>query len=497
MIYTAKKLRTYLAMASASGLGLALLLTGCSATADASQATASQGSGQVSGQTAARVASAAWDSSEVHSIDVDFNEADYQSMLDTYVSTGEKVWISATVTIDGVTFENVGLELKGNSSLRGIGADADAVDLPWLIKLDKFVDGQSNEGATEYAIRSNSSVTGLNEAVALDLLADAGLAAEGAIAVQFSAGGDIANADAGTTAMLRLAVENPTDEWMESALGDGLLYKSEAEGTWDYVDDNPDSYTSSFDQEAGEEDMTPLIEFLKFVNSSDDATFAADLDQYLDVHAFATYLAFQQVVDNFDDIDGPGNNSYLYYEPDTGLVTVVNWDLNLAFGGTPGGMEGVAGQMGGGMPGNGAAAGDGTMPNDGAAPAMPNDGAAPSMPDDASAGRPAGGPQGDDAQTGGPQGGGQVGQVGQNGGGMAGGPGGSNVLSTRFIANTEFAAMVQSEVERLTELFYGDGGAAQASLDAWTAVLTEQAGDVIAADVVEQEATSLAQRFAG
>ncbi len=56
--------------------------------------------------------------------------------------------------------------------------------------------------------------------------------------------------------------------------------------------------------------------------------------------------------------------------------------------------------------------------------------------------------------------------------------------------------MVQSEVERLTELFYGDGGAAQESLDAWTAVLTEQAGDVVTADVVEQEAATLAQRFA-
>lgn len=456
MIYTAKRLRTYLAMASASGLGLALLLTGCSATADASQANASQASGEGSGQTATQVASAALDSSEVHRIDVDFNEADYQSLLDTYLSTGEKVWISATVTIDGVTYENVGLKLKGNSSLRGISSDAAAVDLPWLIKLDKYVDGQNNEGATEYAIRSNSSEAALNEAVALDLLADAGLAAEGAIAVKFSAGGDIANADAGTTPTLRLAVENPTDEWMEAALGDGLLYKSEAEGTWDYVDDNPDSYTSSFDQEAGEEDSKPLIEFLKFVNTSDDATFAAELDQYLDVDAFATYLAFQQVVDNFDDIDGPGNNSYLYYEPDTGLMTVVNWDLNLAFGGTPGGMEGNGGQMGGGMP------------------------------DDASAGRPAGGPGGGMGE----------GMGDAAGGGMPGGAGGSNVLATRFTANAEFAAMVQSEVERLTELFYGDGGAAQESLDAWTAVLTEQAGDVVTADVVEQEAATLAQRFA-
>ncbi len=61
-----------------------------------------------------------------------------------------------------------------------------------------------------------------------------------------------------------------------------------------------------------------MIEFLDFINNSDDATFEAELGEHLDVDSFATYLAMQDIVDNFDDIDGPGNNSYLHYDSDTG-----------------------------------------------------------------------------------------------------------------------------------------------------------------------------------
>ena len=55
---------------------------------------------------------------EVHSIDIDLDQADYEAMLTTYAETGDKEWVTVTATIDGNTFEDVGLRLKGNSSLR-------------------------------------------------------------------------------------------------------------------------------------------------------------------------------------------------------------------------------------------------------------------------------------------------------------------------------------------------------------------------------------------
>ncbi|MEZ5207632.1 MAG: hypothetical protein R2690_11800 [Acidimicrobiales bacterium] len=50
----------------------------------------------------------------------------------------------------------------------------DPETLPWLIKFDKFVDGQDHDGVEELVIRSNVTETALNEAVALDLMELAG-----------------------------------------------------------------------------------------------------------------------------------------------------------------------------------------------------------------------------------------------------------------------------------------------------------------------------------
>ena len=165
------------------------------------------------------------------------------------------------------------------------GASADEPEnLPWLIRLDEFVEDQTYQGYEDFVVRSNNTETSLNEAVTLTLLSDAGLASQDAIATRFS----VNDSDE----VLRLVVEHPDDdEWYETTFdGDGALYKAESTGDWSYRGDDPASYDEVFDQEGGSDvaDLTPLIEFLDFINNSDDATFAAELPDRLDVDAFAT-----------------------------------------------------------------------------------------------------------------------------------------------------------------------------------------------------------------
>ena len=297
-----------------------------------------------------------FDSSTVHEITVTFDQEAYDAMIETYQESGDKDWIEATVTIDGETYENVGMRLKGNSSIMALGgrgpaqfrgpgggnAPTDTSEndgrrqcgrrrrrrelrrarwaasvstdepqgLPWLIDLDRNVDGQNHEGVVEFVVRSNNSETALNEAVALELIEAAGLASQDAVATSFSVNG--------SEPELRLVIENPDDLWMADNFDiSGALYKAESTGDYSYRGDDPDSYDEVFDQEAGKTnaDLTPLIEFLDFINNSDDATFNTELFKHLDVDSFATYLAMQELLANFDDIDGPGNNSYLYYDP--------------------------------------------------------------------------------------------------------------------------------------------------------------------------------------
>lgn len=375
-----------------------------------------------------------FDPSLVHEVSIEFDEVAYESMIETYRSTGEKEWIEATVTVDGQTYARVGIRLKGNSSLRGLAAGPggssvsadDPASLPWLIDLDQFVDGQRHGDVVEFVVRSNNSETALSEAVALALLEQVGLASQDAVAVRFRAnGGDEA---------LRLVIENPDDAWMADAFdASGALYKAESGGDYSYRGGDPDAYDEIFDQEAGRDnaDLVPLIEFLDFINNASDEEFAAEIAQRLDVDAFATYLAMQELLDNFDDIDGPGSNSYLYYDPASGQFTIVPWDYNLAFGTGPGG--GLGGGAGGG---------------------------------------------------------------GGSGGGLGPGIGapGGNVLVDRFLAVDTYEALVADRLDQLrAELF--DGGTASAILGDWVAVLEAGASDLVDEATLRAEADRIAAYF--
>jgi spore coat protein CotH len=394
------------------------------------------------------------DSSLIHTLDVSFDEAEYGELIEAYLSSSEKEWINATVTIDGSTYERAGIRLKGNSSLFGLSASSDAETLPWLIKLDKYVDGQNHEGLTDLVVRSNNSSTALNEAVALELLELAGLASQDAIAVAFSINSD--------DPILRLAIEHPDDVWMaEEFDSDGALYKAESTGDYSYRGDDPDAYDEVFDQEAGKDnaDLAPLIDFLDFINNSDDATFVAELAERLDIDSFATYLAMQDLINNPDDIDGRGNNSYLYYDAAAGKFTVVPWDHNLAFGVT----NGAGGRNR--QPGDTA-----ELPLDDAP--LPGDFGGP-PPGAGGPGQPAGDP-------------------GERPGGLIGpdGPGvdQGNVLVERFLADDTWAALVDTRTAELKAELYESGTAEQILAD-WSAIVIESG--LVDTATIESEAAQI------
>ncbi|NOX30223.1 MAG: hypothetical protein GXP35_09265 [Actinobacteria bacterium] len=416
-----------------------------------------------------------FDETLIHSISVTFDQDDYETMIQTYVDSSEKDWIEATVEIDGVSYEEVGMRLKGNSSLfslangsdnpgrqdlpsdlrveclppgfpidiltagpPGLDASADEPEaLPWLIRLDKFVDDQSHGGLHDIVLRANSSATALNEIMALELLDAAGLASQAAVSTTFTVNG--------STTTLRLAVENPDDVWMQAAFGpDGALFKANSDGNYDYRGDDPDAYKGIFNQKAGKDTVgfAPLTDFLEFINSADDVTFATDLGDWLETDHFATYLATQELIDNFDDIDGPGNNSYLYYDSATERFTVVPWDMNLAYSGLgdlfgPGGIFDLT-------------------PDPNAEPI-------PGCEDFADADVPL--------------------------------PGfGSNVLADRFQATAEFNSLYEDRLAELIASMYGTGLAADI-LALRVAVLAENATEWVSETTISAEADGVASFF--
>lgn len=101
-----------------------------------------------------------------------------------------------------------------------------------------------------------------------------------------------------------------------------------------YTDDDFDSYENIFNSaktDITDSDKTRLINSLKVLNS-DDAASAVDVD------AVIKYFAVHNFVCNFDSYTGSMIHNYYLYEND-GMLSMIPWDYNLAFGGFVGGSD--------------------------------------------------------------------------------------------------------------------------------------------------------------
>ena len=100
-----------------------------------------------------------------------------------------------------------------------------------------------------------------------------------------------------------------------------------------YIDDDPDSYANIFDNaktKVKKKDQARLIEALKKLSEGD--TSAVDTD------AVAMYMAVHNFLCNGDSYTGSMVHNYYLYEKD-GVMSMIPWDYNLAFGGFTGGSD--------------------------------------------------------------------------------------------------------------------------------------------------------------
>lgn len=95
-----------------------------------------------------------------------------------------------------------------------------------------------------------------------------------------------------------------------------------------YIDDDPDSYADIFDSaktDASPADQARLIRALKILSEDGDVSGAVDIDAVL------RYFVVHNFVVNGDSYTGSMVHNYYLYEKD-GLLSMLPWDYNLAFG---------------------------------------------------------------------------------------------------------------------------------------------------------------------
>jgi spore coat protein CotH len=278
-----------------------------------------------------------------HALSIELSDAEYDDMVTQFAADGDKKWVTADVTIDGTVISDVGVRLKGNSTLmklRGIkfgpegmpspppfgpfaAVSADIpTSLPLLLSFDENAEGRGYQGLTELSVRPGAPV--LNEAMALSMTAMTGQPTQRYAYVTYSINGE------STT---RLVLEHPDDTYASMLFdSDGYLYKARAGSRLEYRGPDQSDYAHQFKQinAADTGNLQPIINFLKWLGTADDAEFDRSLAKWVDVESFARYVATQNLLHNGDDMAGPGQNYYLRYDLQTQKLSVLSWDLNLA-----------------------------------------------------------------------------------------------------------------------------------------------------------------------
>jgi spore coat protein CotH len=459
-----------------------------------------------------------FDTGVAHEISLSYSDADFEEMRETFEDSGEKEWIKADITIDGVTIADVGIRLKGNSTLSalgggmamggnaedggqqfpggdmpegralpegvelptdmgdmqmpGMGGGGSSISfdspegLPWLIDFSKFVDGQVYQGNQQISLRVESAMGGgstLNEAVALELI-DAG----GEPTYDWNYATVSVNGSEGVT---RRFVDIMDVTWAEDQYGEnaGVLYKALSTGSFTYQGEDPEEYEDDFKQITmeGAADLQPLVDFLQWLSEADDATFDAELGDWVDIESFANYTALQNLLANGDDMAGPGKNCYLWYDYDTGLVSVVTWDVDLTLQTAdlaPDETASIGGGMGGGFPGQDQAA----------------------ETDETATGEQPQGPM---------PGGGEL-PEGMGEGGMGGGMGG-NELKERFLASEAFQDEYMAAYSELYDALFASGAALEAVDTAQTAAELNGADVADAAETLRETILQRTEFLAG
>lgn len=105
---------------------------------------------------------------EPMTVNVLIDEEDWQDLLDTALT---ETYYCCDVEINGVTYYNVGIRAKGNTSLTSVAA-SDSDRYSFKIQFDEYTDGQTCQGLDKLVLNNNyADATMMKEAVTYDMFA--------------------------------------------------------------------------------------------------------------------------------------------------------------------------------------------------------------------------------------------------------------------------------------------------------------------------------------
>jgi spore coat protein H len=256
------------------------------------------------------------------------------------------IWVDATVTFNGESWEHVGFRLKGNSSLRSSWGSG-SYKLPFRLDFDQFEDDypatvdQRFYGFKKLTFSSNFSDSSyLRETVAADIFRAAGVpsAQTGFYAVYVDYG------EGPVYFGLYTAVEAIDDTLIQTQFENdsGNVYKpSGSAATFRAGTFNEEQYDKQTNKkDADFSDVKALMDTLNSnLRLTNAAEWRSNLEKVFDVGNFLKWLAANSIMSNWDTYGSMAHNYYLYHNPISGQLVWIPWDNNQSIS-SRGGMGG-------------------------------------------------------------------------------------------------------------------------------------------------------------
>lgn len=268
---------------------------------------------------------------QIMEIDILMSDKDWEDML---ANALKEEYYCCDVVINGITYYNVGIRPKGNTSLSQVASSNTTDRYSFKLEFDHYDSTQTCMGLDKLVLNNMiSDATYRKEYLSYDIMEYLGVETS-----LFSYADVSRNGEAWG---LYFALEAVEESYAERVFGAdyGELYKPETIGMsggsgsdLSYIDNEIDSYSGIFDAavlKPSKEDKEKVVEALENLEKG------TDLEQYIDIDAMLRYIASNTFLVNDDSYFGTMLHNYYLYEED-GKLSMLPWDYNLAFGGFQG-----------------------------------------------------------------------------------------------------------------------------------------------------------------
>jgi DNA-directed RNA polymerase specialized sigma24 family protein len=242
-------------------------------------------------------------------------------------------WCHAEMDFGGMRFTNVAARVKGNGShLLSLYGEKRALK----VDLNKYAKGQKLAGLDELVFNNlvaDSSY--LSDALGYEFFRDAGVPTPRTAFAYLTL--SVQDKYQGKPLGLYVMVEPVDRRFAADRFGSRKvpIFKPVTYELFESLGDDWSAYAEVYDvkTEATPEQQRRVIDFSRLVSYAGDAEFAERVGDFLDLEAFARFLAGQVILSNYDSLLFDGQNYYLYLDPASQKFGFIPWDLDQCWGG--------------------------------------------------------------------------------------------------------------------------------------------------------------------